>query len=758
MNRIIDNILKYSIMVMVYATLLTPFIVSGSLYFPYITGKAHMLRLFIEIGFALYIVLAVRSREFLPKKNPLTWAALIFTVILGFATYNAEDSVRSFWSNFERMEGYVHVLHMFAFFLMTTAVFKTRGSWFALLNTSLGLSIIMGIQGFMEYSKPHQGTLRIAGPLGNSTYLGVYALIHVFIAFFLLFKSLDKKKLADSIGWVSTYALLIIWNIIVLFNTGTRGSMVGLFAGVVFTSILIAIFERKRVGYRKTAIGLLATVFIIVALLGSFKDTSFIKSNNLLNRFASLIRWDVASVITGEGHARTLLWTMASKGVVEKPLLGWGQDNFGYVFSKYYDPKMYDQEQWFDRTHNVFFDWLIAGGILGLLSYLSLFAALLYIVWSKKEADGEWDVAQKATLTGLFVAYFVHNLFVFDNLASYILCFMLFAYIASRYDNPTNTVVEKYNPTIKNEFAQIFIALLVTAGLVYSINVVVYKPYMAGKLLIDSLEEQTYDKAVLGTGVRNKTSRERIDPLKQALALNTFGNTEIREKIIDIAISIIGKEKDPAILEEVNKFVQDQYAIQFKLTPNDSRPFIFYSTYLERIGQYEQAEKAINRAVELSPTKQSFLYQKASILLDQRKSQEGALVLKQAYDLEPTNIEARTLYALGLVFNKQFADASSIIGTSTQIISDKRLMQAYIQSGNFVELARIVKIKVDNNPEDAQAHVSLAGVYLKIGRTADAIAEIRNAIKIEPKFKTQGEYYITEIQAGRDPSGDSKQK
>jgi hypothetical protein len=144
MNRKIDDILKYGIMAMVYLTLLTPFIVSGSLYFPYITGKAHMLRLFIEIGFSLYIILAIRNKNFLPKKSPLMWAALVFTIILGIATLNAEDPSRSFWSNFERMEGYVHMLHMFAFFLMTTAVFKTKQSWFYILNTSLALSVIMG--------------------------------------------------------------------------------------------------------------------------------------------------------------------------------------------------------------------------------------------------------------------------------------------------------------------------------------------------------------------------------------------------------------------------------------------------------------------------------------------------------------------------------------------------------------------------------------------------------------------------------------
>ncbi len=755
MNRVIDNILKYGIMAMVYAILLTPFIVSGSLYFPYITGKAHMLRLFIEIGFALYIVLAIRNKEFLPKKSPLMWATLIFTLILGVATYNAEDPFKSFWSNFERMEGYVHILHMFAFFLMTTAVFKTKQSWFVLLNSSLGISVIMGIQGFMEYSKPHEGTIRIAGPLGNSSYLGVYALVHVFMAGFLIFKVLDKKKLEEVWGWVVSYVSLIILNTVVLFNTGTRGSMAGLFAGVVIAAILIAIFEKKRIAYRKTALWLLASVVVVVAFLGIFKESSFIKNSPLLNRFASLVRWDVVSVINTEGHSRTLLWSMASKGVQERPLLGWGQDNFPYVFSKYYDPKMYAQEQWFDRTHNVFFDWLIAGGILGLLSYLSMFAALIYIVWKKKEGH-DWDIAQKAALTGLFAAYFVHNLFVFDNLTSYILCFMLFAYIASRYVHTSDKIDEKYNPAIKNEYIQIFVAILVATGLVYTINQVVYKPYMAGSLLIDALEEQTRDKATLGSGVRNKTSMERIDAIKQALALNTLGTTEAREKLVDVTISIIGKEKDQIILKDLVDFVAAQYNEQFEKTPKDSRPFIFYSTYLERLGQYQEAEKSIDKAIELSPTKQSFLYQKASILLGQKKTEEASVVLKKAYDLEISNIEARALHAVGLVYNRQFKEAAEVIGTSTAVINDKRLMQAYIQSGNFEELARIIKIKVDNNPEDAQAHVSLAGVYLKIGRRMDAISEIRKAMKIEPKFKSQGDYYISEIEAGRDPSESPK--
>ena len=103
---------------------------------------------------------------------------------------------------------------------------------------------------------------------------------------------------------------------------------------------------------------------------------------------------------------------MAIKGFKERPILGWGQENFNIVFNKHYNPLM-DQEQWFDRTHNIILDWLIAAGILGALSYLSLFVAVLVLIWRR----GTFTFVEKSILTGLFAAYFFHNMFVFDNLA-----------------------------------------------------------------------------------------------------------------------------------------------------------------------------------------------------------------------------------------------------------------------------------------------------------------------------------------------------
>src|SRR5205085_82544 len=82
-------------------------------------------------------------------------------------------------------------------------------------------------------------------------------------------------------------------------------------------------------------------------------------------------------------------------------ILGWGQENYAIVFDKYYDPRMYGQEPWFDRVHNIIFDWLVAGGFPGLILYLLIFAALLRVLW---KAD-VFTLSERSILTGLLVGY-----------------------------------------------------------------------------------------------------------------------------------------------------------------------------------------------------------------------------------------------------------------------------------------------------------------------------------------------------------------
>ena len=151
----------------------------------------------------------------------------------------------------------------------------------------------------------------------------------------------------------------------------------------------------------------------------------------MLTRFAGI------SMTEGTTESRLTIWKMSWQGFKEKPVFGWGQENFNLVFNKYYEPILYKQEPWFDRAHNVFFDRLTTNGIFGLLSYIGLLGAALYYLWAKRKNTG-LSVEDSAMFGSMFLAYFFNNLFVFDNLISLILFATFLAYVS---------FVQKWGPT-----------------------------------------------------------------------------------------------------------------------------------------------------------------------------------------------------------------------------------------------------------------------------------------------------------------------
>lgn len=801
MNQNTKNILFYSIVTLIYAALFTPLIVDTSLFFPYITGKAFAFRLFVEIATTLYIVLTVFDRSFLPKKGTILTAILTFTVVLGISTFTAEDPSKSFWSNFERMEGYVTILHLLFFFIVSASVFRTRKAWYALFNTSLAISIALGLRAFADYDGGRNGTflvemfrgikyffvssfgssvetVRIAGPLGNSSYLGVYSLIHAFIAGLLLVSQVGTKKISETPFRYAFYVLAIIFNVVVLYNTGTRGSFVGLVAGSFVTALIplvLIFFKNNKFGQSisesikiniKTASGIaLVTIVFVVALLGVYKESDLVKSSSMLYRFSSLITTDVKGVLATQGASRTLLWGMSWEGVKERPLLGWGQDNFPYVFAKYYDPKMYAQEQWFDRTHNVFFDWLIAGGLLGLLSYLGLFFALIYVLWRKVVLHTDnvvFDVLEKSVITGLLVAYFVHNLFIFDNLASYILFFLLLSYVhqrsvdtqsqskASSPKLPTN-VITKTNSQENNPVVQMAVVLLAILAFGYVSNEAVYKPYMAGKTLIQALQ-RSQPEALRILGEKEASPKVVLGLFEKALDYDTFANTEIRERLAEVAPSIVVANKDTELSQKFNTLVTSQYQRAFKETPNDPRPFVFLSLYLQKLGLVKESGEYIDQALKLSPTKQSFLFQKGIFQISTGQFLPAVETFKTAYELEKTSTESKVMYALSLIYANKFNEVKNVLEGDALALNDQRILETLVEKKMFTEISEIAQLKIASDPTNPQVYMSLAGLYLKLKRPADAIAQIKKVIELSPEAKDVGEYYIREIQAGRDPS------
>ncbi len=642
MNTQIQDIkkaLRFITIILIGATLLTPFIFSGELFFPYITSKAFFMRLMIVLSTVSYIGLALIDKNSRPKKSAMLYAMGAFMVVLLLATLNSVNPTRSLWSNFERMEGLVTMLYMAALFVMSASTLRKK-EWTHMMHFSLLISVVTGLHALGDASP------RISGHLGNSSYLGVYALMHVFFGLLgaaMVFRGNRERELLESgehkaahrlttnnYMSIALYIALAVFNLFILFKTGTRGAFVGLVVGLILSSIYLVWKEKNKI-IRFGAMGFLIAVVMSVSFLGIFKHSSFVENNVLLSRFAALVTTDYKAVLNNQGESRTMIWKMAFEGVKERPLLGWGQDNFGYVFAKYYNPHMYAQEQWFDRSHNVFMDWLIAAGILGLAGYLSLFVIALYFIFSKKS---KFTIIEKSIWLGLLASYFIHNIFVFDNLSSYVLFFLILGYINDRYTHDRNEKVDR--SLSENEMNKIILISIISLGALSYISYhTILRPYSQNIALIEVLRNtQT-------VGVSKTIDKD----FENVLQKGPTGKFEIFEQI-STAFPKIANEPTLSTTTKQNLFnVYRKIVAEYdKEISNDARYNYFVSNTYKTIGMNDQALVYINKAYDLSPTKQTFAYSKAILLIDTGDINGAIALLKKAYEDAPENITAYGYY------------------------------------------------------------------------------------------------------------------
>jgi O-antigen ligase len=726
--------IKYIILAGLFAIPFVPLVVASSLFFPFITGKAFVFRLIVEIIFAAWLVLAMRDESYRPKFSWILGALFAFLVIMGVADFFAVNPFKAFWSNFERMEGYITLLHLGAYFLVMGSILKTKELWNKLLATSLSASAIMATYSFMQLAGKiaiNQGGVRVDGTLGNASYLGIYMVFHIFFAslLFARFKGLWQRVLL---------VVVALMDIVILYFTATRGAILGLLGGATVTFIFLVLKSEKGSKIRKIAAIGIAALIILVGLFLAFKNTSFVQKSPVLGRFASL------SISEIETQGRYYVWPMAIKGFIEKPILGWGQEGFNFVFNKYYDPRMYNQEPWFDRAHSTPLDWLVAGGALGFLAYASIFFALLFYIF--KSQNENLTNNEKAVMLGLISAYVFNNLFVFDQTSSYMLFFTVIAYVHSHASETRFFLWDK----ISAKFAKMFdgekskpvieaIILILTIAVIYF---VIYAPWQENKDLLAVLK------------LNNDSKVGTIDQYAKPFSSYNMGFSESLEHISQAAMSVITNANATTELKQkLFDTVDKAFAKQLSVAPSDARYRLFYGVFLSRFSQYGRAVEQLTEAVKLSPKKQQIYFELTSNLLLDGKTAEALQAAKTAYDLDHSYEEAKFIYGLTLLAsgNKSLSDEILKSIPQSKIIFDDRYLSVLLTLKQYQEIINIVQKRIELDPTNLQHRITLTAAYLQADRRGEAVQTLEELIKIEPSFKDKGEYYISEIKAGRNP-------
>lgn len=645
--------LEYIVLGALFLLTLIPLVVVPDTFFPFIVGKALMFRVLVEIAAIGFVLLLLSSRTYSVRITPLTVVFGSFVLVMLVADLLGINPVKSIWSNFERMEGWITLAHLFALFVVAEHMLVKH--WKRFMQVSLGVSVLVALYGLLQIAGVYvinQGGVRVDSTFGNATYLSAYALFHFFFACWCLVGARVRAL------WV-VYGALALLQFVMIYLTATRGALLGLAVGVGVAWLWYGLVQKNV----RALIALGLVVFMGLSVFGvlvSNKESQFIKSSPTLGRIATLS--------VEEGSVRFTLWNIAWQGILERPLLGWGQGNFTPVFAKYYDPALYAQEPWFDRPHNVVVNWFVAGGILGGVLYLLLLGTAAYAIMRERTAVG-------AVVLGLLVAYIVQNLFVFDSTMSYVLFALVLAWISSTM-KPVRTVAVSgvfTDGALRGVGAALGVALFI--GMWSTLHA----PLLAAN-------------TTLARGLNSTLPvEERLVSFVEAATYTDFADQEVREHFMQFTLGVLGAANlPPAFKEETVRAALPALKEQAERMEHSPRTQLFYGLLLRSVGFLDEAEVVLKKALALAPEKQSVLFELGALYLSMEQYDVALEYFERAYVLAPAFNEAAVFYGIGLLYAEGVGSAEVFYEERFGYVPvlDESVVRSYVLSGLFSEYYR----------------------------------------------------------------------
>ncbi len=441
-----------------------PLVVSTSTLHPFVVGKSLYARALIELVAALWVVLLLYDRSYLPRRS---WVVAIFGGYVAVALLSAlqgADVVHSIWGDYLRMLGVWNLFHWFLLTLVASSVLRTPRAWRIAFNVNLGIALLLSLLALSQaygvsllYRLPLLPELaakcRVDASLGNPAYLGAILMVNIVLAAGLLTSSFvatgddtslprgrDERQ-ERTRWWVSgLYWQRAFWAVSVglamwvLFYTGTRGSLLGLAAGAVAMPIGAAIWGNRRailpISFAAEGILIaLAFLFVVDQAVGlpvAEGCSKRVASTRLVN--TSLGESNVSTRV----EAAEIGW----RAFLDRPLLGWGPENFQRAFENLATASFYQSGSGsFDNAHNKVVDELATKGAIGTLFYAALWGALVWVVVRRRRPPDE-EVMAYAVL-GALGAYFVNNMFLSDVNGALLQWALLVAWVIAQEQTPS---------------------------------------------------------------------------------------------------------------------------------------------------------------------------------------------------------------------------------------------------------------------------------------------------------------------------------
>ena len=671
------------------ASLVIVFFTFSDLLFPYITSKQLSFNILTEVLLLVWAIFIWKFPTYRPKKSLMTWGVIAFLIAILWSCSYSVDPILSFWGDAERMLGVFHIIHFFFLYLVLISVFRSYEDWQILFGSSVIIATIVSFLGIIG---------NVYSTIGNTAYVSGYIIFNLYFCALLFYRAKEK-----SWRWFLLIPAIIM--LIEFSRTHTSGAIIGLGASILFVVFLIGVLHQSK-NVKLAAWGALVISVSALVLIFSQQNTVWFQNSFLKNLTTQKYTF----------QTRLVSWEAAAKDFHNHPWFGVGFGNYASVFDRYFDAKFYNYsrgETYFDRAHNNLIDIVSTTGIFGLLAYLSIFVAVA--IYLRRLIKRDPRNFEPLIIVGLFTAYFIQNLAVFDSLVTYIGLMISLAYIYYLTNPETAPETEKKMP----EFSALAVGLILVLILTNYLNL---RPWRTLQGVIKGYTVLSQGQIMEGISIykdafANNTPLDRDG--KTALINSLISNPQIvaslpqsdSQIVIDYLI-LLAKDNlsnDPQD-SLMNLQLSQVYSFAYGINPKDE--------------YYNEALKAVDASITASPERIPVYFMKANILLVKKNYTEALAVINSTIEFNPTFPDAYCQLFRVYNLNNDPKNAwtygdkcidlkgAEVLGMSKDFLT---LLEHYYTNKDWPHALVMAKQLVIFQPNSEQAWQFLAEIYGAMG-------------------------------------------
>ena len=663
----------------VFAILCVPFVVFFEVFYPYTVPKALWVQTLNWIMLSIYLCGIILNKElyvrYKPKLNFIFYLYLTYILLYFLSSIFGDDFNFSFFGEFQRMNGVYWHLHTLIFLFILSGCSNINKFFYNLFSFIFFTGFIFATFYILEYYKifyfdmpGYSDQTRAVFTTGNPGFAGLYMMLIFFIGFGLFkvnfvnipFSLLRLNQIKYLYKCYIYYLYVFITMFLLLYAiilTASRSVIPGLLSGIIMYVFLLFFSFKNQISQRNLINVICVIIFIFISILLLFLVTGIIDTS--MDRFADIFNNQREGGDMGLSSRLSNI-NVAIKAFLERPLLGYGVNNFIIPYNKFVIPSQITTWE-MDNAHNIFFHILSTGGILTLLTYLYL----MFLIMLNSIREGRFIFSDKDYgLSGImfvipifFVGYFIHQLFWFDIHESYLLIMIMFAIMNMSVKTPEIVInkLSKIKIIIKTIFGSIIArnARFISVSIIISILLIFINVEI--KMYQTSSDIWDYSQITISETKQEGYLQSKINQIMKAINRFPSMSNEATTFLINDSITLIPNLKEPSRSQLLNvAFVEGQNAIDRH--PNywklHARLGVLYYEALkvseneDDITKYKRnAEKLFKDSIKLGPSRVD-VYKMLIVLYLYNDENEKAAMIVEKYKnfLDSIHIELDSSY------------------------------------------------------------------------------------------------------------------